>query len=252
MAIQSRGRSSRGMLRTPAGCMFSVMAVEIVPARTLHVVQLIYDAPDFVASNAAIARMEDFSTVYQMASGSYGRRGFRRMDRPYLYARPYVVELHYGTPFWIAALAPTVLLEKLLDLAEQVLLFPSSVSAQREENLLRRDEARRRREDISETRGVETALERPPLPDLTLSVEDREGVDKVGPPSLAAILDSFVSPSRRVQRELNKSYGPGAVAEADRIARRTARGPMVPHEIAIRPAAPDRYPEPPDSFPPDA
>jgi hypothetical protein len=130
-------------------------------------------------------------------------------------------------------------------------LFPSSVGAQKEENLLRKVEARQRREDIEGTRGIQAASERPPLRDFTLSLEDREA-HKAVPPSLTAISDSFVAPSRRVQRELNKSYGPGAVAEADRIARRTARGPMLPHELAIRPAASGRYPEPPDRFPPDA
>lgn len=109
--------------------------IEIRRREPLHTMRITWDAPPILTSGALITPIDDFAVLYRMSSGVYGHRGYRRMNQPFRYARPYVTTAHFGSPLWVDVIVPTLFLgggavtaryglPKLLDLVKQVMLLP--------------------------------------------------------------------------------------------------------------------------------
>lgn len=135
-------------------------AIDIRQDVPLHTLGLTWDSAALLTASALTYPIDDFAALYRMATGVYGRAGYRRMNQPFRYARPYVATAHLGSPLLLEVIVPTVMvggaaaakygLPRLVDLVKQVLLLPSLVVAEREKNLRDRDQARLDRLRIQE------------------------------------------------------------------------------------------------------
>lgn len=137
------------------------MADEIEIRRTvpLHTLRLTWDAPPVLTSGALVTPINNFAILYRMASGIYGQAGYRRMDQPFRYARPYIASAQFGSPLSLEVIVSTAIpggaiarvgLPKLVELIKQVMLLPSSSAAERQKSKRDQKEAELERVGIEE------------------------------------------------------------------------------------------------------
>jgi len=72
---------------------------DVVP----QMLRLTFGAPMALDSRAGLRPIDDLDVMYRVASGTYGT-SYRRPDRPWPLARPYIVGLRFGSPFEVSAL----------------------------------------------------------------------------------------------------------------------------------------------------
>lgn len=216
----------------------------------LHALTLTFDAPKVLTSGAVLVPVEDFAVIYRMATGIYGQAGFRRFNEPFPYARPYVRTLHFGSPYFLDIVIPTVLavggiagLPKLIPLVKQVIVEPGRTRRElkeakagrlkAEEEIIERealledpDQVRqlaraRRAADISEAHSR----------DLKSRADMAETLGDLDPDARQAVLDS---------------YGERGLDALVDIARRAEAGPTTPRELNVVPVEDDDdLPRPP-------
>jgi len=218
----------------------------------LHTLRLTFDAPALLANSAVTSPIEDFALLYRMSTGIYGRPGYRRFGQPFPYARPYFSKLHYGSLFSLEVIVPTLLvvgtaarlgLPKLLDLVEQILLLPSKVSAQRQENLRTRQQAELDVIGIQAKLDDPDAVRRQVLGQQRAEFEDAETRALRSQIERVELLSSIDSALIEQVREL---YSVQATEYLLAVARRAQIGPVCPKDLEVNPVEePGRFPEPP-------
>lgn len=221
--------------------------------------RLTWDAPPILTSGALTSPIEDFAALYRMSTGIYGRAGYRRMNQPFRYARPYVATAHFGSPLWVDVIVPTVILgggvaaakiglPKLLDLVKQAMLLPSSIGAEREKN--KRDEAQARIERMR----VEEQLEHPDDVKRSAHAEQRAQIADAEARELRSIAEAAELLDRMdpdLLAGVEEFYGQGGLNRLIQVARRAEAGPARPRELEVHPTEdPRQYPDPPKQLPP--
>jgi hypothetical protein len=214
----------------------------------LRELRLTFEAPQWLTTGALVEPIEDFGRLYRMATGIYGRRGYQRADQPFAYARPYFIELEYGSPLLLAIVVPATLLlgratvaglPGLTALIRGALLLPSEVKAEREQNLLAAEKARLERAqvraklahpDLLESKAATSQLADSAEAELRL-LDALERLDRADPTLVSSVYDS---------------YGPGAVKMLKQIAERRERAPTRLMDPEVREIDnPEIYPDVP-------
>jgi hypothetical protein len=230
--------------------------VEIIRTQPLHTLRVTWDAPPILTSGALTYPIVDFAALYRMSTGIYGRAGYRRMNQPFRYARPYIAEARFGSPLWGDVVVPTVIvsgaakygLPKLLDLVKQAMLLPSSIGAEREKN--KRDQKHAELERM----GIEEQLSHPDEVKRRAYAEQRAQIVEAEARELRSITEAAELLNKldpAVLARVQEFYGENGLNRLVDIARRGEAGPARPRELEVHPTEdPERYPQPPEQLPP--
>jgi hypothetical protein len=216
-----------------------VTVEEINPNIELHLLTLRFSAPALLTSGAATTPVEDFALLYRMSTGIYGRPGLRRFDQPFAYARPYVKTLHFGSPYFLETIIPTLLivggikgLPKLIPLVKQIIVEPGKARRELKENKAGRLKAE---QEIIER---EALLDDPEsvrsLAEAKRDAEIYEAHER-GLKSRAEIVQTLADLDPDTREAVIRSYGDRGLRTLYDVARRAEGGPVRPEEMSITP-----------------
>jgi hypothetical protein len=192
-----------------------------------------------------------------MASGIYGQAGYRRMDQPFRYARPYIARAQFGSPLLLEVIVPTVIvggavakigLPKLLDLVKQAMLLPSSIAAEREKNKRDQRQAELEREGIEEQLGHPDDVRRRAHAQQRAEIAEAEARELRSIAEATELLDRM---DPVLIARVEEYYGQRGLNRLIDVARRAEAGPARPRALEVQPTDdPERYPPPPKRLPP--
>jgi hypothetical protein len=226
--------------------------IEIARNSPLQTLRVTWDAPLLLSSSGAIAPIEDFARLYRMSTGVYGH-GYRGMESPFPYAKPYISQLHFGSDLYVQVIVPTEFLvgvvglglPNLLSLLKEALLIPGEIATELADKRTVRAAAKRERlaleAEFDEARTESRANQKARIAEA----ENRELQEKV---VMAKTLASLDPETRPLVREL---YGAAGDSNLEHIMERAAKGPARPRDVVVHPAEkPELYPRAPQQIPP--
>jgi hypothetical protein len=231
------------------------MAEHVDPNVSLHTLRITSKAPVVLTPNAVAASVTDFGVLYRMSTGIYGKYGLRRFNQPFPYARPYIGELSFGSPFVFEVIVPTAIvlgsvaagiksLPNVLALVKQIMLFEGEVQKQQAENKLATLKAEKASLDFQE--------EPENLEKASLLAEMRRDADMAeayerglrSRAEMAAVVHGLDSETYQAVLDF---YGKSGIEALIDIARRAEGGPTRPTDLSIEPTPdPEAYPRPPE------
>jgi hypothetical protein len=232
------------------------MAEDIDRDKPLHTLRIISDAPVVLTPNAVAAPVADFGVLYRMSTGIYGRYGLRRFNQPFAYARPYLGELRFGSPFIFDVVVPTALiaggigaLPRLLSVVKQAMLLKGEVQKELAENKLGKLQAEQAILDLQQS--SEHPGEASGLAEMRREAELAEAYDR-GLKSRSEMADLVHGLDPETYQAVLDAYGERGIRALVDVARRAEGGPTRPTDLSIEPTPnPQNYPRPPQLPRPD-